>query len=59
MITLKITNTATDEVLNEIEVTEEEFPNTQMMWSLQIELYKLDGIQSKLEVIYPNEETEP
>jgi len=56
MITLKIINIGTDEVLNEVEVTSEEFGQINYMWTLQIELNKLKGIQSRLDVIEPEPE---
>lgn len=58
MVTLKLINIANSEILNEESFTEEEIGEAQHRWQMQVELYKIDSINARLEVIRPEPEPE-
>jgi len=58
MITLKLINIANSEILNEESFTEEEIGEAQHRWQMQIEVYKMEGIDARLEVIQSEPEPE-
>lgn len=56
--TLKLINIANSEVLVEESFSESEIGEAQHRWGLQIDLYKMDGIDARLEIIRPEPEPE-
>lgn len=56
MITLKILKDSDSSVLHEIKVNENEFIKISETYALQIELYKLQGLECSPFILYPEPE---